>query len=51
MTIKKYVEVKEIPTYEQGERKAVVIQMLAERDRRQSMSQEEIGRMRGEGRY
>ena len=51
MTVNRPVDVKEIPTYEQGKRKAVVTQMLAERDRRQSVSQEEIGTMRGEGRY
>ncbi len=38
-------------TPEQEKRKAVVIRMLAERDKRPKMSREEIKRMRDEGRY
>ena len=38
-------------TQEQEKRKAVVAQMLAERDKRRKVSQEEIRRMRDEGRY
>lgn len=38
-------------TQEQEERRAAVIRMLAERDKRQKVSKEEIRRMRDEGRY
>ena len=40
----------EVLTPEQEKRRAVVVQMLAERDMRPKVSQEEIRRMRDEGR-
>ena len=51
MTASKHTDVKEILTPEQAKRKAVVVQMLAERDQRQPVSPKEVGKMRGEGRY
>ena len=51
MAVKRDIESKDISTHEQMKRKAVVTQMLAEREQRQKVSREEIKRMRGEGRY
>ena len=51
MTAKKETKIGETLTPEEAQRKAVVARMLAERERRQTVSREEVRRMRTEGRY
>ena len=51
MTAKRETDLKVALTQEQVKRKAVVTQMLAEREQRQRVSHEEIRRMRSEGRH
>ncbi len=51
MATRRQTDSSETLTDEQEKRKAVVIRMLTERDRRQKVSQEDIRRMRDEGRY
>ena len=51
MTAKRETDLKDALTQEQAKRKAVVTQMLAEREQRQRVSYEEIRRMRSEGRH
>ena len=51
MATRSNTDARETLTDEQAKRKAVVLQMLAERDMRRKVSRSEIQRMRGEGRY
>ena len=51
MTAKRYTDVPEVLTHEHAKRKAIVIQMLYERDQRQPVSRDEVKRMRAEGRH
>ena len=44
-------EARATSSHDQKEREAVVTQMLAEREQRQSVSREEIRKLRAEGRY
>lgn len=44
-------EAKEVLPRDQARRQAIVTQMLDERSRRQSVSREEIRKMRAEGRF
>ena len=46
-----HTEAKETLSREHARREAVVTQMLEERNKRQSVSREEIRKMRAEGRY
>ena len=50
MATRSSADARETLTDEQAKRKAVVLQMLAERDMRRRVSQAEIQRIRGEGR-
>ena len=51
MTTKRDAAIKKAPTRDLAKRRAVVKEMLAERDQRQRISLEEIRRLRDEGRY
>ena len=47
----RHTDSSETLTQAQEKRRAVVVRMLAERDKRPRVSQEEIRKMRGEGRF
>jgi hypothetical protein len=51
MATRRFTNAYGVLTSEQAKRKAVVTQVLAERDKRPRVSQEEVRKMRGEGRF